>query len=178
MRRLFRFAVSGTAGFLVDASLLALLVTGLDLNPYLARIPSFLSAVTTTWLINRYWTFADRRGRHAAGAEWRRYLLAMSGGAAVNYGVYALLLATVAQVAARPVLGVAAGSLAAMVVNFASSSRWIFPAKSPSSAAVATAPATTGSSSATGTVGVSAEAASTAKDAADRPPRSSFETSR
>lgn len=130
MRRLFRFAVSGTAGFLVDAGLLAALVTGLDLNPYLARIPSFLSAVTTTWLINRYWTFADRRGRHA-GAEWRRYLLAMSGGAAVNYGVYALLLATVALVAAWPVLGVAAGSLAAMVVNFASSSRWIFPVATP-----------------------------------------------
>ena len=41
----------------------------------------------------------------------------MSGGAAVNYGVYALLLATVSLVAAWPVLGVAAGSLAAMVVN-------------------------------------------------------------
>lgn len=127
-RRLFRFAVSGTAGFLVDAGLLAVLVSGLGLDPYLARIPSFLAAVTTTWLINRHWTFADRRRGGRLGAEWRRYLLAMSGGAAVNYGVYALLLATVSLVAAWPVLGVAAGSLAAMVVNFASSSRWIFPA--------------------------------------------------
>lgn len=162
MKRLFRFAVSGTAGFLVDAGLLAALVTGLDLNPYLARIPSFLSAVTTTWLINRYWTFADRRGRHA-GAEWRRYLLAMSVGAAVNYGVYALLLATVALVAAWPVLGVAAGSLAAMVVNFASSSRWIFPA--------AAAVPGSGTSAATGVTAAPGTNAATAAGPARGHPR-------
>ncbi len=127
MTRFLRFGVSGVAGFLVDAGVLALLTAVAGLNPYLARLPSFLAAATTTWLINRYWTFADRRGKDR-GREWRRYLLAMLVGGLVNYAVYALLVATVATVARWPVLGVAAGSLAGMMVNYLSSSRWIFRA--------------------------------------------------
>lgn len=130
MTRLLRFAVVGVLGFLVDAGVLTLLVGPAGIDPYLARVPSFLAAATATWLCNRYWTFADRRGRERL-AELRRWLLAMAGGGLVNYGVYAALLATVPAVQAWPVLGVAAGSLAGMLVNFATSSRWIFPAGRP-----------------------------------------------
>ncbi|MBX3726579.1 MAG: GtrA family protein [Xanthomonadales bacterium] len=130
MTRLLRFGVVGVLGFLVDAGVLMLLVGPGGVDPYLARVPSFLAAATATWLCNRYWTFADRRGRDRL-AELRRWLLAMAGGGLVNYAVYAALLATLATVQAWPVLGVAAGSLAGMLVNFASSSRWIFPAGRP-----------------------------------------------
>ncbi len=125
MTRFLRFGVSGVAGFLVDAGVLTLLTVVVGINPYAARVPSFLAAATVTWLINRYWTFADRRGSDR-GREWRRYLAAMLIGGLVNYAVYALLVATLAPVARWPVLGVAAGSLAGMVVNYLSSSRWIF----------------------------------------------------
>ena len=33
-------------------------------------------AATATWLINRYWTFADRRSLRR-GSEWGRYVVAM-----------------------------------------------------------------------------------------------------
>lgn len=131
MTRFLRFGVSGVVGFAVDAGVLMLLTTGFGLNPYLARVPSFLAAATTTWLINRHWTFADRRSSDRT-REWQRYLLAMLGGGLVNYGVYALLVATLEPVARWPVLGVAAGSLAGMVVNYLSSSRWIFRSDSAS----------------------------------------------
>ena len=91
---------------------------------------AFLAAATATWLCNRAWTFADRRV-HARGDEWRRYLGVMALGALVNYGTYALCLATLPMVRAWPVLGVAAGSLAGMLVNYAAASRWIFPVKRP-----------------------------------------------
>jgi putative flippase GtrA len=47
-------------------------------------------------------------------------------GFACNYGTYALLVAGMPFVAANPVLGVAAGSLAGMVGNFVLSRRYVF----------------------------------------------------
>lgn len=125
MTRLLRFGVVGIIGFLVDAGILMLLTGPLDINPYLARVPSFILAATATWLCNRYWTFADRRG-HQRLREWSRYMMAMLVGGLVNYSAFALSVATLDTVAAFPVIGVAIGSIAGMFVNYASSSRLIF----------------------------------------------------
>lgn len=125
MKRVLRFGLAGAIGFAVDALLLQLLIGPFGLDPYVARVPSFLAAATSTWLINRNWAFADRRA-HGRLHEWLRYLLAMLAGGAVNYGCYALLIATLPLVRSWPVLGVAAGSLAGMAVNYLSSRFWIF----------------------------------------------------
>lgn len=130
MTRLVRFAIGGVVGFIVDSGLLYVLIA-LGLNPYIARVPSFLCAATSTWLVNRYWTFADRRGMRRS-AEWGRYLVAMLVGGAVNYATYAWLLSSSATVRAWPVLGVAAGSLVGMVVNYLSSHFWVFRARTRS----------------------------------------------
>lgn len=124
MTRLFRFAVGGVVGFVVDSGLLYALIAH-GLNPYAARVPSFLCAATSTWLVNRYWTFADRRSG-CRSAEWTRYLVAMLVGGVVNYTVYVSLLASSDVVRAWPVLGVAAGSVAGMAVNYLSSHYWVF----------------------------------------------------
>lgn len=124
MIRLLRFGIGGVLGFLVDSGVLyALLTTGL--GPYAARVPSFLCAATATWLVNRYWTFADRRGA-GRGGEWGRYVVAMIAGGVLNYAVYAALIAHSDLVRAWPVLGVAAGSIAGMVLNFLSSYFLVF----------------------------------------------------
>lgn len=129
MIRLFRFAVGGVVGLIVDTGILYTLLA-IGLNPYAARVPSFLCAATCTWLVNRYWTFADRRGDRPT-AEWSRYLAAMVVGGLINYATYAFLLANSGTVRAWPVLGVAAGSLAGMTINFLSSNYWIFRAGEP-----------------------------------------------
>jgi putative flippase GtrA len=85
--------------------------------------------MTATWIFNRRYTFA-----HAAGEsllhEWLRYALAMLGGFVVNYGAYALLVWQSPLVREWPVLGVAAGSVAGLAVNYASSRFWVFRKKS------------------------------------------------
>src|SRR5206468_2060891 len=120
-----RFAAVGVLGFAVDAGVLQTLIARLAVDPYLARVPSFLSAATATWLVNRYWTFSDRRSADHV-AEWGRYLLTMLGGGAINYTTYAILLASIPAVARWPVLGVAAGSLAGLTFNYLGADRWIF----------------------------------------------------
>ena len=126
MNRLTRFAAVGTAGFLLDAAVLVLLTELLGINPFVARIPSFLAAATLTWWLNRSWTFMDRS--HApVFQQWIRYLLAMKVGAAVNLMVYALALGFSNTVYMFPALGVAAGSIAGLTVNYLLATRLIFP---------------------------------------------------
>ncbi|MCI1709646.1 MAG: GtrA family protein [Chiayiivirga sp.] len=129
MRQFALFCVAGVFGFVVDAGLVQALVTLGGQDPYLSRVASFLCAMTTTWLFNRRYTFVA--GREAGlVTEWTRYALAMLGGFAVNYGVYAAMVHTLPVVQVWPVLGVAAGSVAGLFVNYLSSRHWVFRVRS------------------------------------------------
>lgn len=125
MPQFLLFCIGGVIGFVVDAGILRLLVSGLGMDAYLARLASFLVAVTATWLWNRHNTFRGTR-RYGLLGEWSRYLLAMSGGFVVNYTAYASLYTFIDVVQKYPELGVAAGSVAGLAVNYVSSRWWIY----------------------------------------------------
>lgn len=124
--RFLRFGLVGVAGLLVDLAVLHLLAPWLGW--YAARIVSFLAAASCTWGLNRSFTFrgasASRTG-FALGREYLTYLSSMLGGAAVNYAVYALTLHWMTG-ALAPTLGVASGSCAGLVVNFAAARKFVF----------------------------------------------------
>ncbi|HSD17978.1 MAG TPA: GtrA family protein [Thermomonas sp.] len=124
MRQFVRFSLVGGFAFLVDAAMLQAAVS-LGLDPYAGRILSYLCAVTTTWWLNRTYTFtlrADTSRLH----EWARYAISQLGGGSVNYAIYAALVFGVPLVARHPVLGVAAGSIGGLVVNFLLARRYVF----------------------------------------------------
>ena len=125
MRQLMLFGVGGVIGFVVDAGIVQALVVGFDWNPYAARLLSFLAAATATWLFNRRFTFRDERNYSLFG-EWSRWMLAMSGGFAVNYTAYSLCIFHSMTMRANPALAVAVGSIAGFLVNYASSKWWIY----------------------------------------------------
>jgi putative flippase GtrA len=119
-----RFGVVGTIGFVVDTAVLyAGLALGLGL--YWGRAVSYVAAASGNWLLNRVWTFRGQ-GEGPMARQWARFLAVNLVGFACNYGTYALLVGFVPVVAAHPVLGVAAGSLAGMFVNFFLSRRLVF----------------------------------------------------
>jgi putative flippase GtrA len=124
VQEFLRFGVVGSIGFVVDtATLYGALALGLGL--YLGRALSYLVAATTTWALNRLWTFRGRGGG-PVHREWAMFVLVNLGGFVLNYGTYAALVTLVPVVAAHPVLGVAAGSLAGMCANFVLSRRLVF----------------------------------------------------
>lgn len=125
MPQFLLFCIGGVIGFVVDAGILRLLVSGVQMDAYAARVISFLCAATATWLWNRHRTFRGTR-RYGLLGEWTRYLFAMSGGFVVNYATYALLYTLSPLVQRYPELGVAAGSVAGLVVNYLSSRWWIY----------------------------------------------------
>lgn len=121
--QLVRFTMVGGAGFLLDAALLQGLISLMGMDPYSARIFSFLGAATLTWALNRSYTFNMPKRDDSAHGEWLRYTGLMVIGAIVNYATYAYFLITFPMAERFPVLGVAAGSLAGLAINFATSRR-------------------------------------------------------
>ena len=122
---LLKFSLVGILGFVVDAGSLQLLTGAMGFDPYAGRLFSYLLAATTTWWCNRRFTFIacddDRRLR-----QWLHYLVVNAAGGGVNYGVYALGLLLSGFLRQHLCLGVAAGSLAGLAVNFIASRRLVF----------------------------------------------------
>ena len=121
-----RFGVVGTAGFLMDTAVLYAMLR-LGSGPYGGRIASYLAAATLTFALNRAWTFRGAASAPVA-RQWGAFVALNLVGFAANYGTYAALIAGSQTVADHPVLGVAAGSLAGMFINFAVSRRFVFRA--------------------------------------------------
>jgi len=124
MTTFLSFAIIGVAGFVVDSIILLGVVWGFGVGLYLGRVFSFLGAATFTWAMNRRFTFRTHGNNKLR--EWGRFLVANSAGGLVNYAVYATLIAGSATVAALPVLGVAAGSIAGLSINYMLSKRAVF----------------------------------------------------
>jgi len=117
MTQFFRFGVVGTIGFFLDFGVLSAAVA-LGMGPYGGRVVSYLVAATGVYALNRAWTFQDRRGTGAVGRQWGLYVLLNLVGFAVNYGTYAAITAWTAIGAQYLIVGVAAGSVAGMFINF------------------------------------------------------------
>ena len=129
-RQIVLFCLGGFVGFVIDAGLVQLLVSRWDANPYSSRLLSFVCAATGTWLFNRRYTFNGVRHYGRLG-EWLRYLVAMSGGFAINFTVYATLVYQFEWIQRLPAVGVALGSVAGFVVNFSASRFWIYRHRHP-----------------------------------------------
>lgn len=121
--RLFRFALVGGVGFIVDATVLTLLVNGLGYGHYVSRAVSFSLAVTVTWLLNRRWVF---QAGSPTGREYSGYFFVQLIGAVINLGTYVLIIEMVPPLAAVPVLPLAAGAAVALLSNFLLARRFIY----------------------------------------------------
>jgi putative flippase GtrA len=124
--RVLSFGVIGCVGFVVDTLMLyAALSVGSGLIG--GRVISYFCAVTVTWALNRRFTFASRAPAPFF-QQWAKFVVFQISGAIVNLGVYAVMVNTSAFCAAHPVLGVAAGSIAGMGVNYVTAQRYVFNA--------------------------------------------------
>jgi putative flippase GtrA len=95
------------------------------LGLYGGRAVSYMSAVSATWLLNRRYTFERTSGDNKLH-QWARFVVSQLAGATINLGVYALLVHVSPLVAHEPVIGVAAGSLSGLLVNFSIARVFVF----------------------------------------------------
>jgi dolichol-phosphate mannosyltransferase len=120
-RQLFRFAVVGASGYVVNlAGFIACVhVAGLDYR--LAATIAFVAAVTNNYVANRHWTFDSR---HDVIAFQAPRFLAVS---MLAFGVSLVLLQIgVAELGAPKVVAQAVAVLVATPVNFVGNKVWTF----------------------------------------------------
>lgn len=127
LRRLPGFALVGATGFLIDAGILTLLMTGFGFGHYGARAISFTVAVTATWYMNRRWVF-DRIAVRMSGREYTSYLLVQVIGAVINLSVFVAVIEFVPGLVRAPVIPLAIGAAVALLFNYSASSRFVFSA--------------------------------------------------
>jgi putative flippase GtrA len=127
LQKFLRFGVVGVFGFVVDATVLHLLVRFCGFNLLAARACSFVCAVTATWVANRIFTFtaAPRTGRSLL-TEWAAYFVASLGGGCANYAVFAAAVHLSPTLHDYPTIAIALGTLAGMVFNFLAYSKYVF----------------------------------------------------
>jgi putative flippase GtrA len=122
-RQFLRYALVGGIGFIVDASVLTLLISGLDFGLYVSRAVSFAVAVTVTWWINRHWVF---QAVASTTREYSGYFTVQLAGAVVNLGIYVLAIELIPAFAEAPVVPLAIGASAALLANFFLVRRYVF----------------------------------------------------
>jgi len=122
--RFLRFVAVGSIGFLVDSSVLLLLTSTRVAGPSYGRVLSFLAAATVTWKLNRSYTFRAVGGQ--PHRQWAQYVLATAIGAVINFAIYRLWLRWTDTGPLNLLLGVAAGSIGAMLFNFGVSHKFVF----------------------------------------------------
>ena len=128
-----RFAAVGAVGFAIDASTLFVCLEYLGLDPFRGRLVSYLVAASSTWALNRRFTFIHRQ-QAPVFRQWLTFLGANALGGLVNYGTYAAIVSALPGKALIPFVGVACGSISGLAVNFALS-RWVvFGSAKPSGA--------------------------------------------
>src|SRR5690349_6695797 len=124
-----RFLVAGAVGFAVDSSLALAFVHSLAWPPLPARLASVGTGLVATWLINRYWTFRkttkDKPAR-GIGAEFLSYAAVQATGAAVNFVVYAAIVASIGQAPLQLMVAIAAGSATGLGLNYFGARKFVF----------------------------------------------------
>jgi putative flippase GtrA len=113
----------GTVGFVVDAGILMILIQLGGMSQLWARFPSVLAAVTVTWWLHRRFTFKAVKRSAPSMQEWLRFVLANALGNGLNLALYVVLVGVFAW---RPLPALAVASIAAAVVNYCMSARWVF----------------------------------------------------
>ncbi|NHN84668.1 GtrA family protein [Acetobacter musti] len=131
-RRLLKFGIVGSAGYLWDTGTVYALLPVLGLGT--ATLVAYFVAATLNWMANRFWTFGDV-GRHEHPVlQWLRFLTANSLGFFLNRGTVYALFYFEPFCREYPFIALAAGSFAGMFANFALSKRLVFRERPPNSA--------------------------------------------
>lgn len=127
IRSILSFGCVGAVGFAVDGGILSVLVQVCHIDVYLSRAVSFVTAVFTTWLLNRIWVFKQKKpSQRRVHREYLSYFFVQTIGALLNLGVFVALIHTFPTFRSHPIVPLAVGSVCAMCFNYSGSYRWVF----------------------------------------------------
>lgn len=110
------FLIAGGCAFIINLIILLLLITVLDLNPYLGQFFGLWGSITSSWWINRTWTFPSIVSPTIK--EYVTYCTSMLVSSLVNYICYVLALQIHETFITYPILALFPATLISMVVSY------------------------------------------------------------
>jgi len=88
--RFFRFAIVGAIGFGVDFLTFNFFRSRIGLTPEISSVFSFLAAVTSNFIWNRYWTYRDSRSKPLIG-QLIQFAIVNVAGLGIRTGIFILI---------------------------------------------------------------------------------------
>jgi putative flippase GtrA len=125
VKRILTFGFVGLAGAVVHMVAFEIVRRLGGTGHSTAWLLSFFVAASSTWAMNRAFTFADRRGARQS-SEWAAYVLVAGAGALAHFAVFWLAVHFVGFFIRNPAMGIIPGSLASFVVTYFGASRLVF----------------------------------------------------
>jgi putative flippase GtrA len=116
-RPVLRFAIVGGAGFAIESIIVTLLMQAAQVPAWQARIPSFVTAVVATWLLNRRFTFLHR-DEARSNVKAVVYAATQLCGAAINFVLFVAMVHWYPNLASVPVIPLGVGAVAGFAFNF------------------------------------------------------------
>jgi len=98
--RFIRFAIVGFIGAIVDFGLFNLLIRLAGVAAIVASAISFIAAVLSNFLWNRYWTYPDSRSKHILH-QLTQFGLVSLVGLGIRLGLFAILETPLISMASR-----------------------------------------------------------------------------
>jgi len=117
--QLGKFCAVGAVGYLVNLAVYASLLHG-GVHYLLAATCSFLVAVTSNYILNRHWTFRDRRAGVAAQGM-RFFIVSLA-----SLGANLLVLHVLISIGAGKLVGQAIAIVLVTPLNFIGNRLWSF----------------------------------------------------
>ena len=106
--RVLKFMAVGASGIIVNNGILLLLVSSMNMLPFLAEVFSIEASIISNFVLNNFWTFKDRK----IGSPLYRFLKYHGSvilGAIINYAVFALLTAAGLHIILANTVGILMG---------------------------------------------------------------------
>ena len=117
--QLAKFCVVGASGYVVNLVVYTLLLHE-GLHYVLAAMCSFVVACTSNYILNRHWTFRDRRGN--AGVQGLQFLIV----SLASLGANLLVLRILISLGAGKLVGQAIAIIVVTPLNFLGNRLWSF----------------------------------------------------
>ncbi|WED23614.1 GtrA family protein [Vibrio sp. JC009] len=121
---LFRFALVGGAGFIVDSLVFTGLFYLLEVPLIPARAVAFFCAATTTWWGNRIFTF-NSVSKHIF-RQWLSFFSGACLSAIPNFAAFSMVIELFGSTGVIPYLALVSGIVAGMFSNYLLCRVWVF----------------------------------------------------
>jgi dolichol-phosphate mannosyltransferase len=118
-----KFAIVGSSGVVVNLGAFTLLVNS-GLNKYIASPVAIELSIISNFLLNNYWTFAERNTRDNIHIKGLKFSLVSLLSLCISYSVFVVLSLLLPDVV--PQINQAAGIVPAMLVNYFFNAYWTF----------------------------------------------------